>query len=55
MKNGLLKAFSMILALCIMLSSVSIVTFAQTETDLEALGGKVELDLTNDGTVTVSV
>ena len=56
MKNGLLKAFSLVLALCILLSSVSIVIVAETpESVLDTVGGTVELDLTNDGTVTVSV
>ena len=55
MKNGLLKAFSFILALSMVLSSMSIVIFASDDSKLGIVGGNVELDLTNEGTVTVSV
>ena len=55
MKNGLLKAFSLILALSIVLSSMSIVVFASDDSKLGIVGGNVELDLTNGSTVTVSV
>lgn len=55
MKNGLLKSFSLILALSIILSSISLVVIASDVSKLEAMGGSVELDLTNEGTVSVSV
>jgi hypothetical protein len=55
MKNGLLKAFSLILALSIMLTSMSIVVTASDAGELGIIGGNVELDLTNEGTVTISV
>ena len=60
MKNGLLKSFSLILALSIILTSMSIVVTAadelfKLEDAIEAVGANVELDLTNDATVTVSI
>ena len=55
MKNGLLKSFSLILALCMMLTSMSIVVIASDVSKLDISGGSVELDVTNAGTVTISV